>query len=69
MPLIKASSGYELIRMFFKDWKYLIWVTTHKVSSEFPQGYAVILCFFLISWIVEGSDMQHLWQISQDQLQ
>ena len=44
-PAIKASPGYGMIQMFFKESKCLIWVTTHKVSSEFPQGYAVTFVF------------------------
>ena len=45
--VIKASSEYGMIQMFFKKSKCLIWVTTHKISSELPHDHVVILCLFL----------------------
>ena len=55
--VIEASSGHGMIQMFFKESKCLIWVTTYKVPSEFPQDYAVI--FEILSLVLNFGRFWH----------
>ena len=67
--VIEASSRYGVIQMFFAESKCLIWVTTCKVSSGFPQDYVVIFVF--LSHVLNFGRFWHatFWQTSQGHLE
>ena len=64
--IIKTSSGHGIIELFFKEVECLIWVTTHKVSSEFPQDYELCSEFCVFSYFLNIGRFWHdnIWKMS-----